>query len=266
MFPTPPIPPSQRASCARRATRNPVVDVDRPAINRYEGSTAAFDAPPADTLAGLRDRAILSVGLPVGFRRAEIAALNVGDLNQNRGFDAPRVKRRAAGTRRWRPTRRPRNASAPISEKPATASSSTRRCSGPCAVMPSLHPRGCRPPRRDLGRSCRRQRRCAEPARLVDPAEILMMPCYNLDLNGARTEGLRTAFVHRPDEGGPTGPPDPVPNPTTDIVGFGELADRLGACRPRGADARMPDQRGTVFSPDPTGCDRRTSRGRGSRG
>ncbi len=85
------------------ASRNPVVDVDRPAINREEGSTAAFskaearkllDAPPADTLAGLRDRAILSVGLQVGFRRAEIAALNVGDLHQNRGFDALRVVRK----------------------------------------------------------------------------------------------------------------------------------------------------------------------------
>jgi site-specific recombinase XerD len=85
------------------ASRNPVVDVDRPAINRIEGSTAAFskiearkllDAPPADTLAGLRDRAILSVGLQVGFRRAEIAALNVGDLHQNRGFDALRVIRK----------------------------------------------------------------------------------------------------------------------------------------------------------------------------
>ena len=79
------------------------MDVDRPAINREEGSTAAFskaeaskllDAPPADTLAGLRDRAILSVGLQVGFRRAEIAALNVGDLHQNRGFDALRVIRK----------------------------------------------------------------------------------------------------------------------------------------------------------------------------
>ena len=85
------------------ATRNPVVDVERPAINREEGSTAAFskaearkllDAPPADTVAGLRDRAILSVGLQVGFRRAEIAALKVGDLHQNRGFDALRVIRK----------------------------------------------------------------------------------------------------------------------------------------------------------------------------
>ena len=85
------------------ATRNPVLHVDRPAINRAEGSTAAFskaqarkilDAPPADTRAGLRDRAILSVGLQVGFRRSEIASLNVGDLHQNRGFDALRVTRK----------------------------------------------------------------------------------------------------------------------------------------------------------------------------
>ena len=85
------------------ATRNPVVDVQRPVINREEGTTAAFskvqarrllDAPSADTVAGLRDRAILSVGLQVGLRRAEIAALNVGDLHQDRGFDALRVIRK----------------------------------------------------------------------------------------------------------------------------------------------------------------------------
>ena len=83
--------------------RNPVAPVKRPTINRTEGSTAAFskaqarnllDTPPADTTAGLRDRAILSVGLQVGLRRAEIAALAVGDLHQNRGFDALRVVRK----------------------------------------------------------------------------------------------------------------------------------------------------------------------------
>ena len=42
----------------------------------------------------MRDRAILSVGLQVGFRRAEIAALDVGDLHENRGFDALRVTRK----------------------------------------------------------------------------------------------------------------------------------------------------------------------------
>lgn len=85
------------------ASRNPVVDVDRPVINRDEGSTPAFsktqarkllDAPPADTLAGRRDRAILAVGLQAGFRRAELAALKVGDLHQNRGLDALRVTRK----------------------------------------------------------------------------------------------------------------------------------------------------------------------------
>ncbi len=85
------------------AARNPVVDVQRPAINREEGSTAAFskaqarrllDAPAAGTVAGLRDRAILSVGLQVGLRRAEIAALTVGDLHQNRGLDALRLTRK----------------------------------------------------------------------------------------------------------------------------------------------------------------------------
>ncbi len=85
------------------ANRNPVVDVQRPAINREEGSTLAFskvqarrllDAPAEDTLAGLRDRAILSGGLQVGLRRAEIAGLRVDDLHQNRGFDALRLTRK----------------------------------------------------------------------------------------------------------------------------------------------------------------------------
>jgi integrase/recombinase XerD len=85
------------------AARNPVVDVRRPTINREEGSTAAFskaqarrllDAPPLDTIAGARDRAILAVGLQVGLRRAEIAALIVSDLHQNRGLDALRVTRK----------------------------------------------------------------------------------------------------------------------------------------------------------------------------
>jgi len=85
------------------AARNPVGEVERPAINRDEGTTLAFskvqarkvlDAPPEDTVAGLRDRAILSIGLQVGLRRAEIAMLNVGDLHQNRGYDSLRVARK----------------------------------------------------------------------------------------------------------------------------------------------------------------------------
>jgi len=85
------------------ATRNPVSEVERPALNRDERSTLAFakgqarkllDLPGEDTIAGLRDRAILSVGLQVGLRRAEIAALTVGDLHQNRGYDSLRVMRK----------------------------------------------------------------------------------------------------------------------------------------------------------------------------
>jgi integrase/recombinase XerD len=82
---------------------NPARDVERPAINRREGMTAAFsqkqarpilDAPKHDTLLGVRDRAILAVGLQVGFRRAEIASLKVGDFHMNRGYDALKVLRK----------------------------------------------------------------------------------------------------------------------------------------------------------------------------
>jgi integrase/recombinase XerD len=96
------------------ATLNPVREIKRPEINTEEGSTLAFskaqarallDAPKITTaegkpltgaklIRGLRDRAILSVGLQVGLRRAEIAALKVGDLHQNRGFHSLRVTRK----------------------------------------------------------------------------------------------------------------------------------------------------------------------------
>lgn len=65
----------------------------------------------------------------------------------------------------------------------------------------------------------------------VRPGEILMVACHNFDLDAARGEGYRTAFVRRPDEWGPGGPPDPAPNPACDVVvdGFADLAARLGA-------------------------------------
>jgi 2-haloacid dehalogenase len=65
----------------------------------------------------------------------------------------------------------------------------------------------------------------------VEPSEILMVACHNFDLDAARGEGYRTAFVRRPGEWGPAGPPDAVPNPACDLVvaGFAELAERLGA-------------------------------------
>jgi 2-haloacid dehalogenase len=57
-----------------------------------------------------------------------------------------------------------------------------------------------------------------------------MVACHNFDLDAARAEGYRTAFVHRPAEWGPSDPPDPNPNPAADLIvpGFAELADRLG--------------------------------------
>jgi 2-haloacid dehalogenase len=63
------------------------------------------------------------------------------------------------------------------------------------------------------------------------PGEILMVACHNFDLDAARGEGYRTAFVRRPAEWGPSGPPDPVPNPATEFVvaGFAELAEQLQA-------------------------------------
>jgi 2-haloacid dehalogenase len=52
----------------------------------------------------------------------------------------------------------------------------------------------------------------------LDPAQILMVACHNFDLNAAHGAGMRTAFVRRPDEWGPEGPPDPLPNRAYDIV------------------------------------------------
>lgn len=67
------------------------------------GSTLAFskadaakllNAPTEDTIEGLRNRAILSVGLQIGLDHAEIATLSVEDLHQNRGFDSLRIVRK----------------------------------------------------------------------------------------------------------------------------------------------------------------------------
>lgn len=83
--------------------QNPVREVERPAVNRREGMTLAFsqkqarrilDTPPEKTVHGLRDRAILSMGLQVGLRRAEIASLKVGDFHMSRGYDSLKVVRK----------------------------------------------------------------------------------------------------------------------------------------------------------------------------
>ena len=65
----------------------------------------------------------------------------------------------------------------------------------------------------------------------LKPAEIMMVACHNFDLDAARACGFQTAFVRRPEEWGPGGPPDPNPNPACTLVvdGFAQLADKLGA-------------------------------------
>jgi len=79
----------------RAADINPVRDIKRPRVNRKQGTTRAFsskearkilDAPDPTTLQGLRDRAILSVGLQAGPRRSEIASLLVKDYHTNAGY------------------------------------------------------------------------------------------------------------------------------------------------------------------------------------
>jgi site-specific recombinase XerD len=79
----------------RAADENPVRDIKRPKVNRRQGTTRAFspkearkvlDVPKPDTLRGLRDRAILSIGFQAGLRRSEIASLLVKDFHTNVGY------------------------------------------------------------------------------------------------------------------------------------------------------------------------------------
>ena len=65
----------------------------------------------------------------------------------------------------------------------------------------------------------------------LDVSECCMVACHNFDLDAAKAVGFKTAFVKRPDEWGPGGPPDPEPNPAHDIIvdSFPELAEALGA-------------------------------------
>lgn len=71
----------------------------------------------------------------------------------------------------------------------------------------------------------------------VAPHELLMVACHNFDLNAAHHAGLRTAFVRRPLEWGPPGPPDPLPNMAYDFVedDFGGLERSVRAHLQAGA-------------------------------
>jgi site-specific recombinase XerD len=79
---------------------NPVNGVSRPSEGSNEGTTPAIgdsqaaallEAPDKGTLAGLRDRAILSVFLYHGLRCDELRRLNVADVQERRGVKHFRV-------------------------------------------------------------------------------------------------------------------------------------------------------------------------------
>lgn len=87
---------------------NPVHGVKRPRIESNEGKTPALgdyqakallEAPPAETLKGMRDRAILAVLLYHGLRREECAQLQTSALQDRRGIKHLQVKGKGGKTR-----------------------------------------------------------------------------------------------------------------------------------------------------------------------
>ncbi len=88
--------------CERNAVAgNPVDGVKRPMANGNEGSTPALgdaqarrllEAPPPDTLKGVRDRAILATLLYHGIRREELCSLRLRDMQSREGVMHFRVK------------------------------------------------------------------------------------------------------------------------------------------------------------------------------
>lgn len=65
---------------------------------------------------------------------------------------------------------------------------------------------------------------------MLPPEQVLMVAAHASDLAAARARGLRTAYVHRPDEfGGRVAPPETDPAADVSVRSFEELADRLGA-------------------------------------
>jgi site-specific recombinase XerD len=88
--------------CERNAVLgNPVDGVKRPTANNNEGSTPALgdaqarrllEAPPLDTLKGVRDRAILATLLYHGIRREELCLLRLRDMQSRQGVMHFRIK------------------------------------------------------------------------------------------------------------------------------------------------------------------------------
>jgi 2-haloacid dehalogenase len=63
------------------------------------------------------------------------------------------------------------------------------------------------------------------------PDEIMMVACHKLDLQGAKGQGFRTAFIPRPLEAGPDGRVDTAADPRFDLQAGSllDLADLLAA-------------------------------------
>lgn len=102
-------------------TQSPIVRTTMAGIRRTLGMAPAQKAAvvtaelrtllgvtPADTLAGLRDRALLLVGFAGGFRRGELVALDVEDVEETE--EGLRVRVQRSRRHRWRaalPSREP---------------------------------------------------------------------------------------------------------------------------------------------------------------
>ncbi len=63
----------------------------------------------------------------------------------------------------------------------------------------------------------------------MPPSSVVMVAAHLDDLAAARARGLRTAYVHRPDEfGGRVVPPPTDPDADLSVASFEELAEALG--------------------------------------
>lgn len=76
----------------------------------------------------------------------------------------------------------------------------------------------------------------------IAPSEILMVAAHNFDLNAAKAQGFRTAFIARPAEYGPGGSPGNHPDPAFDFnaTSLIDLAEQLGAYALNGPEDCLP--------------------------